>query len=286
MDKAEWIIMHELDGGIILCCNAHSDAGFLPEVYLGPGGIFVCMYQCENPREAFISLRSLFETTRIELYLAEKGLYDPTHDVFLPLGDLLSEEPLIPPPMHFVMHRIGLDRFRRQFSPDDITRFCNRLVHSDALHRGQYLDAEGNLYLRYGTDFRAVSRKNSDTLYLTTLFGGVLGLHRFLLGKWCTGMLYLCTGGLFMTGYAMDLLFLHFGIMKDGKGLLLSPLCNRLIKILLLAPGAVFSVFLAHWQVNTFLHLTSAFQSILTQATNENHEVLTNLFSRIMSGFP
>jgi TM2 domain-containing membrane protein YozV len=35
-------------------------------------------------------------------------------------------------------------------------------------------------------------------------FFGVLGIHRFYLGKWLTGILYLLTGGLFMVGYIYD----------------------------------------------------------------------------------
>jgi TM2 domain-containing membrane protein YozV len=36
-------------------------------------------------------------------------------------------------------------------------------------------------------------------------FLGVFGIHRFYLGKWFTGMLYLLTGGLFLIGYIYDL---------------------------------------------------------------------------------
>lgn len=36
-------------------------------------------------------------------------------------------------------------------------------------------------------------------------FLGYLGIHRFYLGKWISGLIYLCTGGLFMMGYLWDL---------------------------------------------------------------------------------
>lgn len=35
-------------------------------------------------------------------------------------------------------------------------------------------------------------------------FFGILGVHRFYMGKWVTGLLYLCTGGLLGVGYIYD----------------------------------------------------------------------------------
>ena len=35
-------------------------------------------------------------------------------------------------------------------------------------------------------------------------FFGFFGIHRFYLGKWPTGVLYLLTGGLFLVGYLYD----------------------------------------------------------------------------------
>lgn len=41
--------------------------------------------------------------------------------------------------------------------------------------------------------------------WLLLVFLGVLGLHRFYMGKWITGIVYLCTGGLFLLGWLYDL---------------------------------------------------------------------------------
>ncbi len=40
--------------------------------------------------------------------------------------------------------------------------------------------------------------------WLLLTFLGVLGIHRFYMGKWVTGLLYLCTGGLLLIGVLYD----------------------------------------------------------------------------------
>ena len=41
--------------------------------------------------------------------------------------------------------------------------------------------------------------------WLLLTFLGVFGIHRFYLGKWGTGLIYLLTGGLFLIGLLYDL---------------------------------------------------------------------------------
>src|SRR5690554_6579327 len=45
--------------------------------------------------------------------------------------------------------------------------------------------------------------------WLLLTFLGVFGVHRFYLGKWFTGLLWLCTAGFFMLGYLYDLFTLN-----------------------------------------------------------------------------
>ncbi len=40
--------------------------------------------------------------------------------------------------------------------------------------------------------------------WILLTFLGVFGIHRFYMGKWFTGILYLLTGGLFLVGYLYD----------------------------------------------------------------------------------
>lgn len=49
--------------------------------------------------------------------------------------------------------------------------------------------------------------KSTTITYLLWILGGfgVLGLHRFYLGRWVTGLIWLFTGGVFMIGAIVDL---------------------------------------------------------------------------------
>ncbi len=41
--------------------------------------------------------------------------------------------------------------------------------------------------------------------WILLTFLGFFGVHRFYLGKWITGIIWFCTGGLFVVGYLYDL---------------------------------------------------------------------------------
>lgn len=40
--------------------------------------------------------------------------------------------------------------------------------------------------------------------WILVTFLGIFGIHRFYLGKWITGLIYLCTGGLCLIGVLYD----------------------------------------------------------------------------------
>lgn len=67
-----------------------------------------------------------------------------------------------------------------------------------------------DLFLIPGMDRRADARfrpgpYNYNVAWLLLTFLGVLGVHRFYLGKWVTGLLYLLTGALLGLGWLWDL---------------------------------------------------------------------------------
>ena len=59
------------------------------------------------------------------------------------------------------------------------------------------------------------SKKNKMVALLLCIFLGVLGVHRFYVGKIGTGLLYLFTGGLFGIGWIIDIILIAVGSFKD-----------------------------------------------------------------------
>jgi TM2 domain-containing membrane protein YozV len=55
----------------------------------------------------------------------------------------------------------------------------------------------------------APGRYNYSIAWLLLTFLGIFGVHRFYLGKWITGIIWLCTGGFFLLGYLYDYLNLN-----------------------------------------------------------------------------
>ena len=66
-----------------------------------------------------------------------------------------------------------------------------------------------DLFLIPGMDREADRRYRTGRIdytvsWILLTFLGVFGIHRFYLGKWVTGLIYLLTGGLFLVGYLYD----------------------------------------------------------------------------------
>ncbi|MFT6593775.1 MAG: TM2 domain-containing membrane protein YozV, partial [Zhongshania sp.] len=55
--------------------------------------------------------------------------------------------------------------------------------------------------------------------WILLTFLGIFGLHRFYLGKWLTGILYLLTGGLFLLGIIYDYWTLNQQVSEKNAAL-------------------------------------------------------------------
>lgn len=57
-----------------------------------------------------------------------------------------------------------------------------------------------------------------NVAWVLLTFLGYFGVHRFYLGKWVTGIIWLCTGGLFFMGWLFD--FLKLNAMVSERNIL------------------------------------------------------------------
>lgn len=62
------------------------------------------------------------------------------------------------------------------------------------------------------------SPKNRTATLLLCFFLGVLGLHRFYVGKFWTGLIQLLTGGGFGIWWIIDLVLIIIGRFDDDEG--------------------------------------------------------------------
>lgn len=53
-----------------------------------------------------------------------------------------------------------------------------------------------------------------NAAWILLTFLGAFGGHRFYMGKWITGLIYLCTGGLFLIGWLYDLWTLNHQVSQ------------------------------------------------------------------------
>lgn len=60
-------------------------------------------------------------------------------------------------------------------------------------------------------------RFDYNVAWLLLTFLGLFGLHRFYQHKWITGILYLCTGGLFLLGILYDFWTLNTQISEKNR---------------------------------------------------------------------
>ena len=75
-------------------------------------------------------------------------------------------------------------------------------------------------YRQYATDpyGRPVSTRSKWVAFVLCFLLGVLGVHRFYVGKIGTGLLWLFTGGFFGIGWIVDMIMILTGSFNDNHG--------------------------------------------------------------------
>jgi TM2 domain-containing membrane protein YozV len=56
-----------------------------------------------------------------------------------------------------------------------------------------------------------------NAAWILLTFLGLFGIHRFYMGKWLTGILYLLTGGLFLVGILYDFWTLNSQVSEENR---------------------------------------------------------------------
>lgn len=73
--------------------------------------------------------------------------------------------------------------------------------------------------LERDADHRYSSGRYDFTVgWVLLTFGGPLGLHRFYLGRWKSGLLWLLTGGLFGIGWVVDFMNMNEMVSEANLG--------------------------------------------------------------------
>ena len=183
----------------------------LESIHLGPTGAFAVAEKPieTEPKNLYGRLRDFLGTAKIGLYLKGNGLLlSADGAVDLQLTDTELQE---------VIHEQTQNGHFLLWDPEMLRKISEKIRHEDARNRGIYRDNDGNWFIAQHGKFRPMSNKDPDEILRLTLYGGILGAHRFALGKWLTGLIYLLTGGLMGLGWLMDLLQIHLGTLKDKK---------------------------------------------------------------------
>ena len=64
----------------------------------------------------------------------------------------------------------------------------------------------------------SIPQKRKWVTLLLAIFLGYLGVHRFYVGKWKSGLLWLLTGGFCGLGWGIDMVLILLGRLEDSEG--------------------------------------------------------------------
>lgn len=193
---------------LVYCAPVRIPNGDLEAVYVGPSGAFVIAQGNLDPGSVYLFLRDYLGTTRVDVYHGEKGRYNASGKL---TQDYLSSQELDNAIYHHTTQGPVV------WTDDALKNIQRKIRVLDGMNRGAYCDDENNWYIARGKRFFLCSDHDPNQILRMSLYGGVLGLHRFAIGKWVTGFIYLLTGGLLGFGWLLDILQIHNGSFKDQK---------------------------------------------------------------------
>lgn len=242
------------------CSNIVLPQGTVYTLYIADSGIFAIVLPISVHRDFYLFLRDIFGTSRIRMYVLEAGLYDHITDS---TGPLLSDEALSEHINSWIFSDSPV------WDKTAIADLSYKILFRAAVHRGEFVDSEGNVFILRNKKFVSVSPRRFDSIFFLALFGGVWGLHRFSVGKFFSGVLYLLTGGLFLVGWFLDVISLLGGVFKDSKGKYLVPPKNRANRLLWLPVGIFVSV-------TSFFIISSFFSVFLSSLNSEIYTQIHN----------
>lgn len=217
-----------------VCTDINLPEGLLTKIYIGPCGIFAIADSSESPELLYRALQTQSGTPHVRLYVEESGLYTPcnkTWEKLSPSTDLEDE---------IICWTTGR---REVLGEESRARIEQQLFLADAKAKGFFEDEDGTIYILRGEDFIPTSRLAPDFLYWLTMFGAPLGLHRFWMGRFGSGLIYLLTAGLFGIGWLMDELALLTGHQRDRRHRLVRVPTHRMKKILAIPIGLLWTAF-------------------------------------------
>ena len=203
-ESADWVL------GDIL-----TPFGIISQAFLGQGSICMVLDEQIPAKDFYSFIRESLHTVRVHLIVPGKGLYQAQSDTFQPL-----------PPAEPLAELLEQLLFRSSpcYSPADLKRIRRSLIQLNAQTRGYHEASDGSLYVLRNGIFRKASPADTEQVMCLCLRVGFLGLHRFALGKWFSGLVFGLTCGVFLLGWFMDLLELFLGVMRDNHKRLLFPL--------------------------------------------------------------
>jgi len=267
MEKFASCTWSESEDGLFLLENILLPDGPISRIYLGPIGVCGIIDSRVDPRRIYMSLHSILGTTRVFLFANGCKLYDAKNDALADVECCITDDLI----RTYAQGKISLHTRQRLHSMRD------KLREADARTRGYYRDENSNLYVYRRGKFHPASELDPDRVFRLAAYGGVLGLHRFVLRKFFTGLVYFFTCGFFLVGYFLDLLQIFTGTLDDGHKKLLFPLRTQKNRLLRLLPGfAVSAVALLF-----YLRLTGSILDAVSQ-----NDILSPLVQSLLEKFP